>query len=143
MTRSRRRAPLSIKILSILIALMVVGVLVLYRFSILGYFFHDSLYVSPIPSTLSSKTLKNSEEFLDTLASTLKKKHIPYRSITYIQESIYKVSGEQGEVILFTSKKSLDEQISSLQLILSSLTIEGKHFSKIDLRFDKPVIVSK
>ncbi len=45
---------------------------------------------------------------------------------------------DQGEVYL--GSKNLPSQISSLQLILSRLTIEGKKFKKLDLRFDKPII---
>jgi len=44
-----------------------------------------------------------------------------------------------GEVIL-SSKKDLRSQISSLQLILSRLTIEGKKLKVLDFRFNRPVI---
>jgi len=44
-----------------------------------------------------------------------------------------------GELIL-SSKKDLENQLSSLQLILSRLTIEGKKLKKLDFRYDNPVV---
>lgn len=43
--------------------------------------------------------------------------------------------------VLLSSKTDLRKQLSSLQLIVARLTMEGKHFSRLDLRFDKPVIL--
>jgi len=43
-------------------------------------------------------------------------------------------------LILFNSEKDMENQLDSLQLILSRAKIEGKTIKKIDLRFDKPVI---
>lgn len=47
---------------------------------------------------------------------------------------------DNGEV-LFSSKDNLARQVESLQIILSSLTIEGKKFKKIDLRYTRPIMV--
>lgn len=49
---------------------------------------------------------------------------------------------DQSEVI-FSLEKDMEKQVASLQLILSRSKIEGKPFSKLDLRFDKPVAVFK
>lgn len=46
---------------------------------------------------------------------------------------------DQG-IVYLDLKKNPASQISSLQVILSRLTIEGKKFKKLDLRFDKPII---
>jgi hypothetical protein len=47
----------------------------------------------------------------------------------------------QGQtLVLFNGEKDLENQLDSLQLILSRSKIEGKSIKKIDLRFDKPVI---
>jgi len=42
---------------------------------------------------------------------------------------------------LFNLTKDIGEQLDSLQLISSRAKIEGKQITKIDLRFDKPVII--
>ena len=44
-----------------------------------------------------------------------------------------------AEVIL--KNENLPEQIASLQLITHRLTMEGKRFSRLDLRYDRPVVV--
>ena len=44
-----------------------------------------------------------------------------------------------GEVIL-SSKKDIGSQLTSLQLVLSRLTIEGKKLKRLDFRFDNPVV---
>ena len=47
---------------------------------------------------------------------------------------------KNSTLILFNLNKDTEEQLDSLQLILSRSKIEGKQIKKIDLRFDKPVI---
>jgi len=41
---------------------------------------------------------------------------------------------------MISSKKNIDEQISSLQRILRELTIDDRPFKSIDFRFEKPVV---
>jgi cell division septal protein FtsQ len=45
--------------------------------------------------------------------------------------------------VSFSSQKEATAQVGSLQLILSRTKIEGKRLKRVDLRFDKPVIVEK
>jgi len=44
-------------------------------------------------------------------------------------------------LVLFSGQKDISIQLDSLQLIYSRSKIEGKQVKKIDLRFDKPVVV--
>jgi hypothetical protein len=46
-----------------------------------------------------------------------------------------------GEQVVFSTMKEAAEQLDSLQLIFTRAKIEGKHISRIDLRFDKPVLL--
>jgi len=48
---------------------------------------------------------------------------------------------ENGTLTLFNGEKEAQVQLDSLQFISSRSKIEGKQIKKIDLRFDKPVIV--
>lgn len=48
---------------------------------------------------------------------------------------------EGDELTIFSTFKELKIQINSLQLILTRAKIEGKKISRLDLRFDKPVVV--
>lgn len=99
------------------------------------------MYVSPLPSVQSAQIKITDDGFSKRLSENLSKNHISYSSILYTGNSTYGVKLGQNQEILFTSSNALDSQMSSLQLILSSLTIEGKKYQKIDLRFDKPVII--
>lgn len=65
--------------------------------------------------------------------------NISFSSIHSFSSS-YLVKLFDGEEIIFSSQKNIDEQISSLQPIIKQLTIEGRKFKKLDFRFDKPVI---
>ena len=107
--------------------------------------FSGAPYVSPIPKTLLFG--KNIPFFREDPESQLKKAlleaHIQFSSISAMSDASYSVMLENGEEILFSTKKSFTGQISSLQLILSRLTIEGKRFALLDVRFDKPVIILK
>jgi cell division septal protein FtsQ len=50
---------------------------------------------------------------------------------------------EDGLEVFFSSQKEATGQVGSLQLILSRTKIEGKRLERVDLRFDKPVIIEK
>lgn len=79
----------------------------------------------------------NSEKQLE---NELKKKDIAFLNILQLPDSSYKVMLSNGAEVIVTPNKDILQQISSLQLILARLTIEGKKFSKLDFRFDKPVL---
>lgn len=101
-------------------------------------------YISPLP--LLNKTepfFIENQSFENELKYMLNKQKIPYLYVYADKSSSYVVKLQTGEDILFNLSKSLDSQVSSLQLIYNRLKIEGKEFSKLDLRFDRPIILSK
>lgn len=51
------------------------------------------------------------------------------------------VETSSGVEVEFGSEKSIDQQISSLQIILTKTRMDGKRVTGIDLRFTKPVVV--
>ena len=61
------------------------------------------------------------------------------RSVIGQEESI-EVELKDGGKVIFSSKKDLKKQITSLQLVLSRLTIEGKKLKILDFRYDNPVV---
>jgi len=77
-------------------------------------------------TTIEGLLYKNNIQFTKVERSSLEDKDIVYLK-------------DQG-VVYIDPRKNLPSQISSLQLILSRLTIEGKKFKRLDLRFDKPII---
>ncbi|MBI2442558.1 MAG: hypothetical protein HYV40_01460 [Candidatus Levybacteria bacterium] len=78
----------------------------------------------------------------EELEHLLKEKNISYLFVTTASDSAYIVTlPDNVEVVM--KKDDLSSQIASLQLISRRLTMEGKRFSRLDLRFDRPVIVLK
>ncbi|HET9947069.1 MAG TPA: hypothetical protein VFQ63_03330, partial [Patescibacteria group bacterium] len=45
-----------------------------------------------------------------------------------------------GKTIIISLNKDIEQQVSSLQLTIRELTMEGKEFHRLDFRYDKPVI---
>jgi hypothetical protein len=80
---------------------------------------------------------------LNLLKEELKHKNIAFTDVKVASNSSLMVSLKEGGIVNFSSQKDILTQISSLQFILSRLTMEGKLFSQLDLRFEKPVIVMK
>ena len=90
--------------------------------------FPKASLISPV-STQSQKSL----------GAILDKKNISYESVEKL-DGYYLVKIRDGGEVLISDKKDLTEQVSSLQLIVSRLKIEGKKFKRLDFRFDRPVI---
>jgi cell division septal protein FtsQ len=91
--------------------------------------------VRPTQSELSDK-------IYNELQTGLEKDQITYTSLTKENDS-YILTLQDGGKVTFSSQKDIMTQIASLQYILSHLTMEGRQFSSLDLRFDQPVIVIK
>lgn len=72
------------------------------------------------------------------LATTLKEHFIAFREIR-IQNASLLVSVTKQTVAVFSHERDIEKQVSSLQLILSQVTI-GSEPITIDVRFKKPVL---
>lgn len=104
------------------------------------YLSKKPLYISPIPSSNFKIKLPNAADGkTPELSDKLSKAKIEYNSIVP-QDNGMLIQMPSGEEIIFSNSKSLDSQISSLQLIERSLTIEGKRIARLDFRFDSPVL---
>jgi hypothetical protein len=104
---------------------------------------HRQLYVSPIASACKDISVclgsSSTEDRINTIKKLLSDKQISFSSITNANGA-YTVTLPDGSQVLFSGSKDLQLQISSLQYITSRLTMEGRQFKKLDLRFDKPVM---
>jgi uncharacterized ion transporter superfamily protein YfcC len=78
--------------------------------------------------------------FSNSLEEELNKADIKFKTISSNSDGSQMITLEDGGLIILTSKKDILFQISSLQLILSRLTIEGKKLKTLDFRFDNPVV---
>lgn len=138
--RKRKRFIRKVYFFSLFILIIfIIGIGVAFYFLFIT--FQKPLYVSPIP-LVNSITQTLVDKSYNELQIGLKKDQIDYSSIVRANQA-YEVTLTGGGKVTFSSQKDIMTQIASLQYILSHLTMEGRQFSSLDLRFDKPVIVIK
>lgn len=111
--------------------LIVVGLIVLR---------HEPVFISPLPFLKLSAEENNQSKVVKKM---LKEKGIVAKEVVLTGGSIYMIELPDESTVYIDGNKDLSEQISSLQRIVSRLTMEGKKFLRLDLRFAKPVIVLK
>lgn len=83
---------------------------------------------------------KNQTSFNLLIEKKLKEKRIEIISLETEKDLNYKIILKNGEEIIFDRNKNIDGQLSSLQLILNQLKIEGKALKRLDFRYQKPII---
>ncbi|MDP3941706.1 MAG: hypothetical protein Q8Q49_05350 [bacterium] len=76
----------------------------------------------------------------DEIERAFREKNISFLFVTRASDSAIVVTMPGNAEVLMKSE-GIPEQIASLQLIIHRLTMEGKRFSRLDLRFDRPVVV--
>lgn len=118
-----------IKIIFPIFILLILLAVLLYK--LLAFPIFNKPIISPLGQNKPSRT--------SNLEVLLKKAKIPFASISQSPD-YYIVTLSDGGQIFISSKKDLTFQISSLQLMLNRLTIEGKRIKSLDFRFDKAVI---
>jgi cytoskeletal protein RodZ len=91
---------------------------------------------SPIITPLSGNQISSTS----IVEKMLKEEKINYKSFETQKDLSYLIKMKDGGEVIIDSSKDIDQQISSLQLILSQLKIEGKTLKRLDYRFDKPTI---
>ena len=105
---------------------------------LLIFYFLTSLVLNrKIISPLSQKYFSFRNE---NIQDELYKAGISFSSVERADDSSYLITLSDGGHVIITPAKNIKKQISSLQLILGRLTIEGKRVKLIDFRYDRPVI---
>ncbi|MCL5435250.1 MAG: hypothetical protein M1405_02570 [Patescibacteria group bacterium] len=118
-----------------LFLLTLVGMLVLLcvvYLSFLLFLPKKELFINPLAKSTSTRYSK--------MGDMLQKSGVAFSSIKRNQDASYVINLKDGGEVILTENKNVQNQISSLQLILSRLTIEGKRFKSLDFRYDKPVV---
>jgi len=118
--------------------------LVLLFFSVSGAYLYivqknRPLYISPLAKMILGDSSTKSEGDQKLIKNSFKALHLDIDKISETNDAYVILLKDKSQIIL-SSKKNITSQISSLQFILARLTMEGKLFTQLDLRFDKPVI---
>lgn len=122
--RSRKKLAAAL----IFIGLSVISVFLFY----VAFFQKEPLFVSPLSKDQTSGITKVEKIFNE--------KRIHYESLTISKDLNYIVKLDEKSEVIIDHKKDVFDQISSLQLILSQLKIEGKAFKRLDFRYQNPII---
>lgn len=97
----------------------------------------QALFVSPLSANASNGDKSMTKDQVKKLISD---RRIGVDSVVVTPDSTFLVKlTDKGEVLL-SPDKDMTQQVASLQVILTRLTMEGKRFKRLDMRFDKPVI---
>ncbi len=90
----------------------------------------------PIVSPLSKNQISSTRQ----IEMAIKERNIEYVSISTQQDTSYLIKLKDGGEVTLDPGKNTTQQLSSLQLILSQLKIEGKTLKRLDFRYEKPII---
>lgn len=108
------------------------AILILIEYLFLNFSFGRTTYISPVSKNTISNTI--------ALEKELEKSNILFKNITNSQDGNLQVELSDGSTVIFAQKKDIKNQISSLQLVLTRLTIEGKKLKSLDFRFNNPIV---
>lgn len=117
---------------TIIILFCLFGLLIIIEYIYLNFSLGRSTYISPVAKNQTSKTI--------LFENQLEKSNIKFSTVTASSDGSFIVVLNAGGEVIFSSKKDIRSQISSLQLMLARLTIEGKRLKILDFRFDNPVV---
>lgn len=97
-------------------------------------------FMSALPDKIQVTSSSSRTE--DILTQEFTKAGFQVDSVRGASDTGYLVQLKSGEVIVASATTS-QNQISSLQALLTNLTMEGKRIERLDIRFDKPVVLFK
>lgn len=120
----------------ILITILFIGIIsTLFAYLYINFYINTYGFISPLS--------QNKETLLVKVEEELEKQNISFGKVLSNSDGSLSVKLKNESEIIFSSKKDVKSQITSLQLMLSRLTIEGKKLKSLDFRFDNPVVSFK
>lgn len=115
------------------ILLIFLGMILIAAFlAFLAFFEKKELFVSPLSTDQTSVNTR--------IEKLLKEKKVNYLSFYTAKDLSFILMLPENREVILDPNKNISEQLSSLQLILSQLKIDGKAFKRLDFRYQKPVI---
>ncbi len=119
-----------------LIIILFIGLIVtFFSYIYINFYINTYGFISPISD--------NKESLLVKVELELERQSISFGKVTSNPDGSLTVKLKDESEIIFSSKRQVKSQITSLQLMLSRLTIEGKKLKSLDFRFDNPVVSFK
>lgn len=120
----------------ILITILFIGLIATFFFYLyINFYIGTYGFITPLS--------QNKESLLVSVEEELEKQNITFGKVSANSDGSLSVKLKDESEIIFSSKRSVKSQITSLQLMLSRLTIEGKKLKSLDFRFDNPVVSFK
>ncbi len=120
----------------ILITILFIGLIAsLFFYLYINFYINTYGFITPLS--------QNKESLLVKVEDELEKQNITFGKVLSNSDGSLSVKLKDESEIIFSSKKDVKSQITSLQLMLSRLTIEGKKLKSLDFRFDNPVVSFK
>lgn len=102
------------------------------------------LYLPQTGSIVAGQTVEDKEIIFATkLTNLLTKTDFQPRAIRIISAREIVIYDAFGKIAVTTAEKEANLQVDSLQQTLAAAKIDGDKITKIDLRFEKPVITFK
>lgn len=98
---------------------------------------------SNVPASQNQKITDPVVLFALEVTSLIIKADFAAQNVRVVEGSNIALYDTNGIIALFSSRKPANGQIDSLQAILAKAKIDATKIEKIDLRFDKPVIVNR
>lgn len=115
-----------------IILLFLSGVLILIEYLYFNFSLGRTTYINPVS--------KNKTSNITALEKELEKSSIQFKTIYANPDGSLTVELIDSSTAIVSPKKDFKNQVSSLQLVLSRLTIEGKKLKSLDFRFNNPVV---
>ena len=120
----------------VLITILLLGLIsTFFAYLYINFYIGTYGFISPLS--------QNKETLLVKVEDELTKQNISFGKVLLNSDGSLSVKLRDESEIIFSSKRSVKSQITSLQLMLSRLTIEGKKLKSLDFRFDNPVVSFK
>ena len=110
-------------------------------FSVYYWKVHHQLILNPLALAQQKFAQADTSALHESIIQALENNHIQYTSVTVQDDGTATIQLQSDGIVVIATHKDILQQITSLQLTIANLTIEGKQLKRMDFRFDKPVVV--
>lgn len=128
----------SVGLVIVVLAGTLIWLLVSARFSF-GNFFSDQIQRLK-PEIKQEKVKENLTPEQELIILIEERKVLQIDSISQTAEGDLQLRSKEGTVVIFAVEKSLTDQLTTLQTLLTKAKIDNKALKKVDFRFEKIVI---